>query len=189
VGALTLLPPVSCDIPPVRAGDPRFPVSQWDHDGAHAWIVSGATDCTRDLVKELSASHARGVVGLTLEAASLPVHPSSLRVFSASAGVVPVAAFGDVRDEYLRRFTARLGTATWWTALGRDAGTLARVAFKPLPTDTVAEARAVTARRAQARDALAAARAPLWSTEGTGWTPSHVMPRTVCAIEAPTTPK
>jgi hypothetical protein len=189
VGALTLLPPVSCDIPPARAGDPRFPVSQWDHDGAHAWIVSGAADCARDLVKELSASHGRGVVGLTLEAASLPVHASAFHVFSASAGVVPVAALGDVRDEYLRRFTARLGTATWWTALGQDAGTLARVAMKALPTDTVAEAQAVAARRARARDALGTARAPLWSTEATGWASSRVMPRTVCAIESPAAPK
>lgn len=185
VGSLTLLPPVSCEIPPTRAGDPRFPVSQWQHDGTHAWIVSGAADCTRDVVKELSAVRARGVVGLTLEAASLPGHASSLRVVSASAGVVPVAALGDVRDDHLRRFTARLGAATWWTALGRDAGTLARVAMKPLPSDTVADAQTVNARRAQARDALAAARAPLWSTEATGWTSSHAMQRTVCALEAP----
>jgi hypothetical protein len=185
VGELTLLPPVSCDIPPTRAGDPRFPVSQWDHDGTHAWIVSGAADCTRDLVKELSAAHAHGVVGLTLEGAALPAHVASLRVYSASAGVVPVAALGDVRDELLRRFTARLGTASWWTALGRDAATLARVAMKPLPVDTVSDAQTVTARRAQARDALAAARAPLWSTEATGWTQSHVLQRTVCALEVP----
>jgi hypothetical protein len=189
VGALTLLPPVSCDIPPTRAGDPRFPVSQWDHDGAHGWLVSGAADCARDLVRDLSGPHGRGVVGLTLEAASLPVHGPSLHVFSASAGVVPVAALGDVRDESLRRFTARLGTATWWTALGQDAGTLARVAIRALPTDTIAETQTVTARRARARDALEAARAPLWSTEATGWGPSHVMPRTVCAIEAQATPK
>lgn len=185
LGPLTLLPPVSCDIPPARAGDPRFPVSQWDHDGTHAWMVSGASDCARDVVKELSSAHSRGVVGLTLEAASLPVHASSLHVFSASAGVVPVPSLGDVRDEYLRRFTERLGTATWWTALGRDAGTLASVALRPLPTDTVAEAQAVMGRRAQAKDSLAAARAPLWSTEATGWAPSHVMPRTVCAIDVP----
>jgi hypothetical protein len=189
VGALTLLPPVSCDIPPARAGDPRFPVSQWEHDGTHAWLVSGGADCTRDLVRELSATHAHGVVGLTLEGASLPAHPSSLRVLTASAGAVPVAAFGDARDEYLRAFSARLGTATWWTALGRDAATLARVAMKPLPTDTVAEAQAVAARRAQTRDALAAARAPLWSTEAAGWASSHVMPRTVCAIDVPASPR
>lgn len=185
VGPLTLLPPVSCDIPPARAGDPRFPVSQWDHDGTHAWLVSGAADCTRDLVKDLSSTRAKGVVGLTLEGAALPVHGSSLRIVSAAAGVVPIAALGDVRDEHLRRFIARLGTATWWTALGRDAGTLARVALKPLPADAIAEAQAVTARRAQARDALAAVHAPLWSTEATGWASSHVMKRTVCAIDVP----
>ncbi|HEX8789684.1 MAG TPA: hypothetical protein VF765_01945 [Polyangiaceae bacterium] len=183
VGALTLLPPVSCDIPPTRAGDPRFPVSQWDHDGTHAWLVSGAADCARDLTKELSATRARGIVGLTLEGASLPAHPASLRVVTAAAGAIPVAAFGAPHDEDLRRFIARLGIPTWWTALGRDAATLARLAIRPLPADTTGEAQAVTTRRAQARDALAAARAPLWSTETTGWTASHVIERTVCAIE------
>lgn len=185
VGAVTFLPPVSCDIPPTRAGDPRFPVSQWDHDGTHGWLVSGAADCARDLTKELTTTRARGVVGLTLEGASLPVHSSSLRVVTASAGVIPVGAASDTRDEYLRRFTARLGTATWWTALGRDAATLARVAMKPLPADTAAEAQAVSGRRARARDALAAARAPLWSTEATGWPATHVIQRTVCAMDVP----
>jgi len=41
----------------------------------------------------------------------------------------------------------------------------------------------VTDRRTRARDALAAARAPLWSTEKAGWSDDHTMGRTVCTIE------
>jgi hypothetical protein len=187
---LTLLPPVSCDIPPVRAGDPRFPLSQWEKDKARAWLVSGSADCSQDLVGELSKGAStggtRGVVAMTLEAATLPPHPTTLRVLSASAGVVPTSA-GDPRDDELRRFEGALGDPTWWTALGRDAAVLARLAARGLPDGEASEAHAVSERRSQARDALLAARARLWSTEATGWgegTPPRVMRRTVCAEES-----
>ncbi|HEY8040133.1 MAG TPA: hypothetical protein VIF15_10085 [Polyangiaceae bacterium] len=187
LGALTLLPPISCDVPATRAGDPRFPVAQWDKDRTRAWMVSGSPSCTRDLVSELGAAHARGVVALTLEAAALPPHPAGLRVVSASAGVIPESAATDARDDELRRFDGTLGGASWWTALGRDAATLARVAVGQLPTGSASDPRAVTERRARARDLLAAARVRLWTTEATGWSDRHAMKRTVCAVEAPAT--
>jgi hypothetical protein len=186
---LTLMPPVSCDIPPVRAGDPRFPLVQWDKDKARAWLVSGSADCSRDLVSELSkatptsAAAARGVVAMTLEAASLPPHAAGLRVMSASAGVVPASTAGDPRDDELRRFEGALGDPTWWTALGRDAAVLARLAMRGLPEGEASDAKTVSERRVQARDALLRARARLWSTEATGWTDGRVMKRTVCAMQ------
>jgi len=185
VGALAMLPPVSCDIPAVRAGDPRFPLGQWDRDHVRNWLVTGSPGCASDVLGELSASHARGVVALTLEAAALPPHATSLRVVSASAGVVPTATAGDVRDDELRRFTARLGPVGWWTALGRDAATLARVALRAMPPGTAADAKEVESRRVRARDLLAGARARLWSTETAGWGQGHVLARTVCAVDAP----
>src|SRR5205807_8009193 len=72
MGSLTLLPPVSCDIPATRAGEPRFPVAEWDRDKTRAWLVSGSPNCARDAIDELSAAHLRGVVELTLEAAMVP---------------------------------------------------------------------------------------------------------------------
>ena len=51
------------------------------------------------------------------------------------------------RDDELRRFTATLGPVTWWTALGRDAATLARVTARQLPNDSASEPRDVTERR------------------------------------------
>jgi hypothetical protein len=159
-------------------------VGQWDKDRRHAWLVTGSPACARDLVGELSAAHARGTVGLSLEAAAMPAHAASLRVLTASAGVVPQSAAGDARDDELRRFEATLGTASWWTALGRDAATLARVAVRQLPATPASEPHEVTARRAKARDLLAAARARLWTTESTGFTPERAVTRTVCAVEA-----
>jgi hypothetical protein len=185
VGGLTLLPPVSCDVAPARAGDPRFPIAAWERDRTHAWLVSGSPMCANDAVEELSAAHSRGLVALTLEAAALPVHAGSLRVVTASAGVVPYSAAGDARDDELRRFEATLGTVTWWTALGRDAATLARIAVRELPVDSASDAHVVTDRRARARDLLGAARARLWTTESTAWTADHTMKRTICAVDAP----
>jgi hypothetical protein len=185
LGALTLLPPVSCDIPAVRAGDPRFPLGSWDHDRVHAWLVTGSPTCARDLLGELSSAHAHGTIGLTLQAAAMPPHAASLKVVSAAAGIVPLAAVGDVRDDELLRFTDRLGGVGWWTALGRDAATLARLALRALPTGSVSDAKSVTQLRIRARTELASARARLWTSETSGWAPGHVVTRTVCTVEVP----
>ncbi len=180
---LTLGPPVSCDIPAARAGEARFPISQWEADKARAWLVSGSPDCAMDLVTELSSARARGIVALTLEAAAMLRPPPGLRVVSAQAGVIPATDPADPRDEEVRRFSAVLGRAGWWTALGRDAATLARAALLKLPVDSVSAPRAVTERRAMARDRLATARARLWTTEASGWSEDRTMKRTLCAID------
>ncbi len=182
---LTLGPPVSCDMPPVQAGAPRFPIGQWETDRRHAWLVSGSPGCAVDLTAELSDAHDRGVVGLSLEAAVLPAHPASLRVTTVSAGEIPETAATDARDEELLRFAETLGRASWWTALGHDAATLARVALRQLSTDAVTDAPAVAERRARAKDLLAGARTRLWSSETTGWEADRHLRRTLCAIDAP----
>jgi hypothetical protein len=185
VGALRLGPPVSCDIPSVRAGEPRFPIGQWQHTAAGAWIVSGASDCAADVVSELEAARVRGVVALTLEAASILREAPGLRVVSARAGVVPDADARDPRSEEVRRFAATLGRAGWWTALGRDAATLARTALLGIPADTVSDPRAVADRRGAARAGLAAAHARLWTTEASGWSAEQAMNRTLCTANGP----
>jgi hypothetical protein len=104
---------------------------------------------------------------------------------SARAGVVPVTDAHDPRNDAVRRFSALLGQAGWWTALGRDAATLARGALLQVPTDSVSDPHGVTDRRAMARDRLITARARLWTTEASGWTAEQRMKRTVCVIESP----
>jgi hypothetical protein len=181
---LKLGPPVSCDIPAARAGEPRFPIGDWQHDGLAAWIVSGSPQCASDLLSELAAARARGIVALTLEAAGTPPSAPGLKVVSARAGVVPEVDPRDPRGEELRRFTATLGRAGWWTALGRDAATLARAALLHMPVDTVSEPQAVTQRRTTIRQSLASTRARLWTTESSGWSAGQTMSRTVCAFES-----
>src|SRR5580704_2573087 len=55
LGPLTLGPPVSCEVPAVRAGEPRFPVAAWQHDRESAWLVSGSANCAGDVAQELSS--------------------------------------------------------------------------------------------------------------------------------------
>jgi hypothetical protein len=188
IGSLTLLPPISCDLPATRAGEPRFPVTEWDRDKTHAWLVSGSPDCARDVIDELMAARVRGVVGLTLEAALLPSRAPGLRVVSAAAGVLPAVPAADPRRDEVQRFSATLGSVSWWTALGRDAATLARVAVDQLPTDAVTDPRVVRERRESARDRLASASARLWSTESASWTSARTVKRTICTIDAPPSP-
>ena len=185
LGSLTMLPPISCDIPVTRAGDPRFPLSEWERDQSHAWLVSGSPRCAGDVIAELTAARSQGIVALTLEAAALPAHSAGLRVWTASAGVIPSEAYAGGGGDEMRRFAAAIGNVNWWTALGRDAGTLGRSAVDQLPADTVTDAKAVSERRRQARDRLTSARARLWTTESAGWTKERTMNRTVCAIEVP----
>jgi hypothetical protein len=187
-GPLTLGKPVSCDVPPTRAGDPRFPVGQWARDKTEGWLVSGSPACALDLLQDLATAHGRGTVALTLEASAVVPRTRVLRVVTARAGVIPAVDPSDPRASEVQRFTASLGALDWWTALGRDAATLARIALRSLPTDEVSDPAAVEGRRARVREALAAARAPLWTTEASGWSQDRTMPRTVCVLESPEAP-
>jgi hypothetical protein len=184
-GPIALLPALSCDTAPTRAGDPRFPVARWEKDKRRAWLVTGSPACAAQAVGELAAANIRGTVALALEAAALPPHPAALRVVTASAGVIPRGGAADARDDEARRFEATLGALTWWTALGRDAATLARVTLRQVPATSASEPKDVAGRRAHARDLLAAARARLWTSEAAGWTPDRVVKRTVCTVDAP----
>jgi len=181
---VTFGPPVSCDVPAARAGEPRFPLAMWDTERTHAWLVSGSPECATDLIGELSAGRAHGVVARMLEAAGHPARSGALREVTARAGVVPEAGPADPRRDELRRFSGALGRVGWWSALGRDAAVLARTALLKLPLDTVSEPGAVAARRAAGRDDIAAARARLWSTETSGWSADHTMKRAICTADA-----
>jgi hypothetical protein len=181
---LRLGPPVACDVPTGRADEPRFPLRQWELGAIHAWLVSGAGRCASDLAVELGAAREQGTIALTLEAARLLPHIAGLRIVTAQAGVVPACGSGDPRAAELRRFSEALGPLSWWAALGRDAATLARTAVLELPPDLAGASPAVTERRAQARDRLAAARARLWSTEAAGWGDARAIKRTICGLDA-----
>ncbi|HEX3770335.1 MAG TPA: hypothetical protein VHV30_05700 [Polyangiaceae bacterium] len=183
VDGLMLGPPASCDASPARAGEARFPIDAWKTDKTRAWLASGSPECAVDLLHELGAAQARGVVALTLEAAARLPSTSSLRVVSARAGIVPEWDARDPRADEANRFAITVGNAGWWAALGRDAATLARVALLGIPTDLVSEPKAVSERRAIARDRVVAARARLWTTDAAAFATGRTMPRSICTLE------
>lgn len=185
-GPFRILPPVSCDVPTPRAGEPRFPIAAWDKANARAWLVSGAPSCARDVVTELAPrAKAGSLVALTLEAAALTPPSSALRVVSAAAGIVPVVPASMLRDSELRRFVAAFGAQrlTWWTALGRDAATIARRVVMSLPTDSATSVDAVAKRRDTARASLAGVRVRLWTTEARGFDGKNAMARNLCSMD------
>lgn len=186
---LTLLPPVRCDVPLAQAGRTRFPVDAWWRGGARGWLVSGPSSCARDLLHDVGVSlttrrtSAPPTVALTLESGiPLSEAPRGVTVLSASAGIVPVLAARpeEARDDEVRAFMERFGARpSYWTALGHDAGALAKAALAPLPTDTTTDPKAVVERRALVQTGLLATRVRLWTSDDRGIGEGRVLPRSL----------
>jgi hypothetical protein len=184
---LVLLPPTRCDVPLSEAGKPRFPVAAWLASGAEGWLVSGPTSCAHDVLTDVKrlAEASRGAneraLAVTLEAGITPAEvPRGVVVLSASAGLVPILATRpeEARDEGVRTFLEGFGVRpSYWTALGRDAGALARAALAPLPSDATSDPRSVTQRRAITQAGLLGARLELWTTDDKGMGADRVLPR------------
>jgi hypothetical protein len=183
---IVFLPPTRCDVPLAEAGKPRFPVASWLASGAQGWIVSGPSSCARDVLRDLRRvlETRRGPTlwfGLTLESGVPPSEiPRGVVLSSASAGLVPILASRpeDAREEDVKGFMERFGIRpSYWTALGRDAGMLARAALAPLPPDSTSDPKNVTQRRAIVQAGLAAARVRLWTTDDQGFGKDRVLPR------------
>jgi hypothetical protein len=191
-GVLTLdeRAPISCDVTSAMAGQPRFPIGDWQRADIHAWLVTGGPLCARDVVDEIGSNGGKGTIALTLEASTeLPMAkvPSGLRVIAASTGAIPIGPGDAPRDSELRRFTAAFGARLdWWTALGRDAATLARQAVLALSaTEDSREATRVSQLHTNVRDRLASAHADLWSTDAQGFGTSRVIDRPICVMDLP----
>ena len=193
---LTFVTPVSCEVETTRAGEPRFPVASWAKDSARGWIVAGTVECARDLLREVGASRRPGVVALTLEGSATAGtpggRPPSLDILSTTAGIIPLRqtpssspsvelAAADVRA-YMKQYAAR---PSWWTALGRDAGKLARSAVAALPLDTVSEPQLVAERRVLVNVQLPRLKEHLWTTELDGFAGTHSLQRTINVVEIP----
>ncbi len=188
-GGLALLPTVRCDVPLSNAGRTRFPVDAWWRGGARGWVVAGPPACARDLLRDLGAAAPKAagasppVVALTLES-GIPMNeaPRGIAVLSASAGIVPVLASRpeEARDEEVRRFMERFGVRpSYWTALGHDAGVLAKTALAPLPKDTTTDTKAVVQRRAIVQAGLLATRVRLWTSDERGVGDGRVLARSL----------
>lgn len=186
---VALLPAVRCDAPIVEAGKSRFPLGVWRSAGATGWVVSGSRACSRDIVRDLAKLHLESpgdrktpqLVGLTLEAGlSHREAVSSLTILSVAAGIVPLASDlpEDEKDPDVRRLMSTFGARpSYWVALGRDAGALARKALAALPTDTTDAPAEVVKRRDSAAESLLRARMKLWTSEQQGIGEDHRLTR------------
>jgi hypothetical protein len=183
---IILLPAVRCDAPLAEAGKPRFPVDSWLGSGAQGWLISGSTTCARDVLHDVKRFANRDLrkeltFAVTLEAG---VPPSDVFrgavVLAASAGIVPVLATKpeEAHEPDVRAFMESFGARpSYWTALGRDGGVLAKAALAPLPEDTTNDPRNVEQRRTMVKNGLIGARAPLWTSDDRGIGPDRILPR------------
>jgi hypothetical protein len=89
-------------------------------------------------------------------------------VLAAAAGLVPVLASKpeQAREEDVRKFMERFGVRpSYWTALGRDGGALAKATLASLPNDSTSDPKQVAERRAKVQQGLLTADVPLWTTD------------------------
>lgn len=188
-GGLALLPSVRCDVPLSEAGKPRFPVDAWFASGADGWLVAGPPGCAHDVIRDVGRALERvrmrsggePKVALTLEA-GVPLRdiPRGIAILSASAGLVPVLAAKpeEASDADVRSFMEKLGVRpSYWSALGRDAGAIARTAIGVLPLETTTSLASVTQRRAIVRAGLLGARVRLWTSDERGFGDDRVLRR------------
>ncbi|WP_394824107.1 ABC transporter substrate-binding protein [Pendulispora albinea] len=214
---LAFFQPAPCELGAPAASGPRFPLPAWEKAGVRTWLVAGPEPCARDVLHEVG--ELRGaLVALTLEGIGAYERAAAAKVLSAAAGSLPVRQeaaptrrgaenrgtsshdagpsgavhAGGAIDPDIQRFMISFSAKpTWFTALSRDAAVLARRAVVSLPTDATSRADDVTARRETARKALEGARAPLWTSEESGFSSGgeaagsseHTVKRTVKVVE------
>lgn len=156
-----------CDAPSGSAFGARFPTAEWKRAKADAIVLAGDADCAREATLEALAAGLSPLIVLGLEAVdAAPSLPG--RKILVSAGRFPFAAHPLAPEE--QAHLDRWGTApSWYAVLGRDAALLAEQALAALPSSPVQEEQAVTKLHRRARDGLARARAPLWSTDARGF--------------------
>jgi hypothetical protein len=184
---LALMPAVRCDVPLSKAGKTRFPVDAWWRGGARGWLVAGPASCARDVLRDVAtiapSPSTAPAVALTLESGiAVEDTPRGISVLSASAGIVPIlaASAAGARDADVRDFMERFGVRpSYWTALGHDAGVLAKAALAPLPNDTTTDVRAVAQRRAIVQAGLLATRVRLWTSDEQGIGEGRVLHRSL----------
>ena len=145
--------------------------SPWKPVGAGG-IVLGAL-CARDAIA--AAASTKIVFGAGLELGDTVLPTGTL---IAEAGIFPIdpahlspAAVPWVKDH--------AGPPSWWAGLGHDAAVLARAGVQALPERGTEDPKEVAERRSLAAQALAAARADLWTTAARGFGGARVLPRSV----------
>ena len=187
-GSVELQTGVVCDTAAAQSGEAHFPFDDFKANHVRAWVVDAPSECARDLIRGLGAAGVTGTVALTLDAAGTTAHATGVTELTIHTGEIPVVATTPdaVSDPDVRAWVAREGAPpNWWAALGHDAAALARRAVAPLPLDATTDPKEVARRRAAARDALAAAQSHLWTSDAPGFTPAHLIPRSLKVVDLP----
>lgn len=185
---------VSCDVTSVVAGEPRFPIAGWSATKIRGFVVAGGEGCARDVVREVETAFRRSfTVALTLQSgAELTAHDEGTHVFGVGAGLLPILERDarDVADPDVRAFMESYGAhPTYFVALARDAGALARAAMHVLPNDESASPMAVLQRRAAVAQAIGAAKTRLWTSDATSVTPARHVARALRIVDWPKSPR
>jgi hypothetical protein len=144
--------------------------------GADALVVDGGPRCATEV-----AANAAG--GLAL-AFGLDGGTAERRGLFASAGQFPFSG-ASTQDPLLAAwFKTGRGDPTWWTALGHDAGMLAKQAVLSLPADAdVDDAQASQRRKNAAIKAVAEARAQMWTTDAQGFAGKRAIARSIKVLD------
>jgi hypothetical protein len=176
------LPLAPCNAELARAGEPRFPLADWEKQGAKAVLVAGPVECARDVIRELGLAKKPMMVALTLDDGSTTARAPNVTLLAVHTGVVPVVPTSpeNVADPDVRAYMRQFGTRpSWWTALGRDGGALARKAVNALPMDATSDSGLIAQRRSLVQFRLAGAKARLWTSDADGFATGHMLKRTV----------
>jgi hypothetical protein len=172
---------VSCEAAPLRAGEPRFPLSAWRDGNVDALLLLGDVGCARDALAEARAGKLRiRALAFGLDAANLVSETSEgVPLLVASAGAFPWQR--EQKAAPLGGFESRHGAPpSWSSVLGHDAAILARTALRVLPDGATEDQAEVQRRRAAARAALEKTTGqPLWSTDSGGFRGEHKLARSI----------
>jgi hypothetical protein len=168
-----LLAPTSigCDSADPGVSVARFPVAASDREG-HDWVVEGPESCLHEFALDLVKAFKDKPVGavLTTLDTGLPnpdIRLEKVRFVTLGTGILPsVRRLEEETDVEVRGYRVRFGSRpTYWSALGRDAGVLAKRAIQPLPLDAATKDDAILHRRNIVEAGLLSARRKFWSSD------------------------
>lgn len=145
--------------------------------GANALVVDGGPRCANE-----ASTSAPGNIALAF---GLDGGAAPRRGLFASAGQFPFSG-ADTEDPLLAAwFKTGRGEPTWWTALGHDAGVLAKQAVLTLPAEAENgdDAKASQRRKDAAIKSVADARGRMWTTDAQGFAGKRVLTRSITVLD------
>jgi hypothetical protein len=160
---------LDCRTAPERAGQSRFPLSDWKSESVDAVVVLGPRSCVMELFAEAREHKLPALLALGLEGAEVLSSVGGRRFALAAGGFPNVKAGADV-------------PADFYESLGHDAGALVRAAWAKLGG---AAAGPHTKLRPKLPEALASVSLPLKTTDAGGFSGKRRLVRRLTIREGP----